>query len=87
MTSFFTLWDIRTGNYVDESDDGVRILLVAAELIELNPGVYPDTLLLRWTDESGTVEDIAAGPALAALAHAVASRVTLGPPQLAVSAE
>ena len=71
MTSFFTLWDIRSGNFVEDYDDSAAALRAAAELIELNRPVYPDALLLRWTGPDGQPHDIAQGPALVALTGAI----------------
>lgn len=77
MTSFFTLWDIGSGNFVDDYDDSAAALRAAAELIELNRLVYPDALLLRWTGPDGQPHDIANGPALLALTGAIGNREVL----------
>lgn len=71
MSGFFTLWDVDSGNFVDEFEDSSTALRAAAELIELNRPVYPDALLLRWTGPDGNPHDIAIGPALVALASGV----------------
>lgn len=71
MSGFFTLWDIDSGNFVDEFQDSATALRAAAELIELNRPVYPDALLLRWTGPGGEPHDIAIGSALVALASGV----------------
>ena len=67
MSGFFTLWDIESGNFVEEFTESSAALRAAAELIELNKPAYPDALLLRWTGPDGEPHDIAIGPTLVAL--------------------
>lgn len=77
MTSFYSLWDIESRNFIEDFDDGLAALRAAAELIELNRSVYPDALLLRWTDTNGDPHDIANGPALDALSSSVSNQEEL----------
>jgi hypothetical protein len=74
MAGYFSIWDITSGNFVAEYDEGLSALRLIAALIEANGSDYADSLDLAWISSEDEARHIATGPALLALISGVEPR-------------
>jgi hypothetical protein len=62
--SFYSLWDVDTGNSLGTYDTREEALAVARALIEANGSSYADDLDLSVEDVGGDIRHVASGEAL-----------------------
>ena len=61
---YFELWDTDTRNLLYDFDTEEESLDAAAELIELNPSIYPERMALARGNDDGTTFWLASGASL-----------------------
>ena len=74
MTPYFSLWDVKSGNLIEDFDLSDAAMRLAADLIAGYGEEYADRIELSWTSGQDETQLIATGPALVALVRGRASR-------------
>ncbi len=67
MGAYFSLWDVVSGNFIGDFDNGQAAIQLAADLIAGYGQAYADRIELSWTSAKEETQLIATGPALVAL--------------------
>lgn len=67
MEPYFSLWDVQSGNLIDDFTEGDTALRLTAALIVRYGEDYAGRIELSWTSPQDETQLIASGPALVAL--------------------
>lgn len=74
MEPYFSLWDVKSGNFIDDFTSGEAAMRLAADLIAGYGVEHASRLELSWTSSDDETQVIATGAALVALVRGRTSR-------------